>query len=175
VRILLILAVPAVAAAAEEGGGHQMLFRVVNFLILAGGLAYLISKHAPAFFAARGEEIRRAIAEGRDWLKRSQERAAAVDQRVSRLSQEIAELSARAREEMAAEHARLERETEEKVGKVFVQAEQEIAAAAKAARLELKAHAASLAVGLAEQRIAGRLNAEIQRGLVEEFVRGLNA
>jgi len=173
-----ILAAALPLLAASEGGqeqSSQMLFRIVNFLILAGALGYLIKKNAGAFFAGRSEAIRRGIEEARAAAREAGQRAAAIDQRLAGLSQEIAGLRASARAEMAAEAARIERGTEEALRKVFVLAKQEMAAAAKAARLELKAYAASLAVGLAEKKIAARITPQGQQKLVEAFVRELRA
>ncbi len=156
-----------------EGGSHQMLFRWINFAILAGGLGYLIRKNAGPFFAARSQGIAGAIAEGKKLLGESNERARQIEQRLARLGQEVEELRASARREMAAELTRVEQATGPAVRKVFAQAEQEMAAAVKAARLELKAHVASLAVALAEQRLAGRVTPPVERGLVAAFLRNL--
>ena len=110
--LALLAATPLLAA---EGGSSQMLFRVINFLILAGGLGYLIKKHAPAFFASRGEAIRAGIAEARQTLAEAEERGHAIDARLARVGQEIVEMQARAREEIAAERARFNQEAERRV------------------------------------------------------------
>jgi len=159
--------------AAEGGHDNVMLFRVVNFLLLAAGLGYLIKKNAGPFFAARSESITREIADARRQAAESEARARAVEERLSRLDQEIQTLRTTARREMAAEHARLEHQSEQAVRKVFAQAEQEMAALAKAARQELKAYAAELAVELAGKRLAGRITPETQRALTGSFVRNL--
>ncbi len=175
-RVLLAMALLLATAplqASEDGQSHAMLFRVINFLILAGGLGYLIKRHAPAFFTSRSEAIRSNIAEARETLARAEQRARAIDERLARVSQEIADMRAQARTEMAAERARIEQQAEQRVRKILAQGEQEIAATAKAARLELRAYAASLAVNLAERRIAGRITAAQQRALVEDFARSL--
>jgi len=162
-----------VLLAAEGGHDNLMLFRWINFLILAGGLGYLIRKNAGPFFAGRNESITREIAEARKQLAESEARARAIEERLSRLDQEIAALRETARGEMAAQAVRLEQQTGQAMRKVFTQAEQDMAAAAKSARQELKAYAAGLAVGLAEERIAGRMTQQTQRALVEAFVRNL--
>ncbi|MBI3695629.1 MAG: ATP synthase F0 subunit B [Acidobacteria bacterium] len=170
---LLALAAGPVLAAEEGGPGHELLFRAINFVVLAGFLGYLLKKYAGPFFAARGEAITKEIREARKLLEQSDQRARAIDERLLRLDQEIAQLRAAGQAEIAAEHARIERETEQAVRKVFTQAEQEMAAAAKTARLELKAYVASLAISLAEQKIAGRVTPQTQRDLVGAFVREL--
>ncbi len=113
------------------------------------------------------------MAESKRLLLESTERARAIEQRLAGLDREIQGLRVQATAEMTAEHERLERQAEESVRKVFALAEQEMAAAAKAARLELKSYAASLAVELAEKKIAGQITPQVQRGLVGGFVRSL--
>ena len=173
VGLLLLLAVPGLAAEEGEDHGNLMVFRVINFVILAVGLWYLIKKNAGPYFASRNETISREISEAQKLVEQSEQRARAIDERLSRLDQEIEQLRSAARAEMAAEHARLEREAEQAVRKVFALAEREMAATTKAARLELKSHVASLAVGLAEKKIAGQITPQTQQALVGAFVRDL--
>jgi F-type H+-transporting ATPase subunit b len=175
--LLMALAAPVLLAAEERGEGESgrlLLYRSINFVLLAGGLGYLANKYGGPFFAARKETIRREIAEAAKMLLESEERARAIEERLAGLDGKIAELRAAAAKEIAAEQARLEREAEQAVRKVFAQAEREIVASAKAARLELKAYAAALAVGLAEKKIAGRITPEVQRALVSEFTSSLH-
>ena len=159
--------------AAEGGPDHLMLWRIVNFLILGGLLGWLIRKNAGPFFAERSAGIVKDLADSRQKLADSEARARAIDDRLTRLGQEIEDLKAKARAEMAAEYARLERDTEAKVRKVFTQTEHEITAATKAAGAQLRAYTAHLAVGLAEQKITSRMTSEIQKSLLGAFARHL--
>jgi len=173
--VLLLLSVPAAALRAAEQGGHDnlMLYRVVNFLLLGAGLGYLIKKKAGGFFSGRGEAIRRELAEARRLLEESRGRTQGVEERLARLGREIEELRSAGKAEIAAEHARLEQQAEQTIRKILAQAEREMGAAAKAARMELKTYAASLAVDLAEKRVAGRITPRHQQALVSGFLRDL--
>lgn len=172
---MTLLPLAVLLLAAEGGGGHDnlMLWRIVNFLILGGLIGYLIRKNAGPFFAGRSESIARELAESRKLIEESEARARAIDGRLSRLGQEIEQLRAGARTEIAAEHARLEQETAHAVRKVSALAELEITSAGKAARQELKAYTAGLAVELAAQKIRDRITPDTQRALVGSFVRNL--
>jgi F-type H+-transporting ATPase subunit b len=163
----------ALLLAAEGGHDNIMLWRIVNFLILAGLLGWMIRKSAGSFFVARTESIVKNIAESRKRLEESAARAKAIDERLANLGREIDALQAKAKAEMAAEHARIEQATEAAVRKVFALTEQEIAAFAKAARADLKVHTAQLAADLAEKKIAARMTPDLQRSLVGAFVRRL--
>jgi F-type H+-transporting ATPase subunit b len=72
-----------------------------------------------------------------------------------------------AEKEGAAEAARIQAAAQEDARKIVASAEQEIAAAAKAARRQLTAHAADLAVGLAQKQI--RVDAATDQALVRTF------
>ena len=67
----------------------------------------------------------------------------------------------------ASEEARIKAAAEEDARKIVASAEQEISAAAKAARRQLTAHAADLAVGLAQKQI--HVDAATDQVLVRNF------
>jgi len=69
--------------------------------------------------------------------------------------------------------ANREAAAEEDARKIIASAEQEIAAAAKAARRQLTAHAADLAVGLAAKQI--RVDAATDQALVRDFAAQLGS
>lgn len=177
VRLALLLAFLAMPGSAQEkeGGesGATQIWKWANFLVLAGALGYMIGKNAPSFFAARSEQIGKDMAEAGKERQAAEERAAAVDRRLANLEAEIASLRAHAQEEAEAETQRLAQHTAAEIAKIQARAEQEIVSAGKAARLELKRHAAELAIGLAEQKIRTRLTPETQDALVRGFVRDL--
>jgi F-type H+-transporting ATPase subunit b len=64
----------------------------------------------------------------------------------------------------------LRQETEQQLAKIQAAGEQEIASAAKAARHELKAYSAELALDLAEQKIRHRMTPEVDDSLIRSFV-----
>ena len=159
-------------AKAEE---HEpsIWWKWANFAILVAGLGYVIGKNAGPFFRARTDEIRKGIEEAVEMRRQAEARAAEIEARLSRLDQEIGELRAHAKSEIATEGERVRAETEHHLEKIRAAAEQEIASATKAARLDLKAYSADLALGLAEQKIRNRLTPEVQAGLLASFVHGL--
>src|SRR5262249_15191201 len=76
-------------AAAEEEGGLE-IWKWVNFLILAGGLGYLIGKNAGPFFKARSADIRKDLETSLRQRQEAEARAAEVDRRLATLDREIA-------------------------------------------------------------------------------------
>jgi F-type H+-transporting ATPase subunit b len=182
-RILLVLVLAlAPAIAAEEGGEHgggmkepSIWWKWANFAILAGGLGYLISKHAPAYFDSRNKEIQGALQEARKLREESEARVADIERRVANLGADMDAMREAAKKEMAAEAERIRIETEKALAKVQANAEHEIAAATKFARHELKVYSANLAIQLAAAQVRDQLNPAIQDKLVTDFVGQLAA
>ena len=151
----------------------SIVWKWVNFAILAGGLGYLIAKNAPAFFKSRTEEIQKGISDATTMRKEAEERAAAMEKRMANLETEIAELRANAKSEIAAEANRVGAETAQLLAKIQAHAEREIASAAKGATLHLQAYTAKLALELAEEKLRARMTAGTDRDLIAEFLKGL--
>ena len=151
----------------------ELLWKWVNFAILAGALGYLVYKNAGAFFRSRTDAIRKDIEEADRLRQQAEARLAEMEERLKNLAAEVQALRTSAGQEMAAENERLRRESEESLRKIREQAGQEIASAVKAARHEVQAHAAELAVGLAATKIRSLLTPEADEGLVVSFLNDL--
>jgi len=174
----------AVEKAAEKAGEHaesaeqsempnEIWWKWANFGILAVGLGYLIAKNAGPFFVSRSAEIQKGITEAAAVKAEAEARARSIEARISNLAGEVAALRKNSQQEIAQEGARISAETAQAISRMQTQAELEIASAAKIASLDLKAQAAELALGIAEQEIRGRLTPQTQDGLVNAFVQDL--
>ena len=157
----------------ESKEGGLEVWKWANFLVLAGGLGYLIGKHAGPFFQARSHKIRQDMAEGELALKEAKARADQVARRLANLEADIAALHEESKAEIEAETQRMASRTAAELAKIRAQAVSEIASAGKAARAELKRYSADLAVALAEQKVRARMNPQAQEALVEAFVHDL--
>jgi F0F1-type ATP synthase membrane subunit b/b' len=166
----------AAGAKQETAQGDPWIWwKWVNFLILAGGLGYLISKNAPAMFQARSEEIQKMFADASTIKADADTQAAAIELRLKNLQAEIENLRQTARAEMAAQGERFRRETEQHLARIQEQSVQEIQLMTRAARAELRKYSADLAIGLAEQRIQARLTPEVQQALADGFLADLRS
>lgn len=159
----------------QGSGGHSNLdvWKWANFLILAGAAGWFLVKKGGPFFQTRGEQIRKEIAEAGRLRAEAEARFAEVERRLARLDADIEALRESARRDAAAEGERIRAATGAHLAKIQAQAEQEIAAAGKSARLELKRYSAQLSIGLARRKIAERMSAENQEALVKSFMHGL--
>lgn len=165
------------AAGEQEGkkGGHELLFKVINFLLLAGGLSYLLRKPLSDFFASRSASIRKSLEEGRTALEASQAQLQAVEEKLRHLEEEIAAFKASAAKEVEAERQRLRQAAAEEAEKILESARAQMETSVRAAKLDLKSYAAQQAVELAEELIRRRLDDPSRKLLVSQFVAGLEA
>jgi F-type H+-transporting ATPase subunit b len=170
-------------ALAQEGGksggptaesGGQEIWLIVNFLLLAGGLGVLIGKNAGPFFRERLRKIREDIISGEEARQAAERNAAEVDRRLANLDAEIAGLRVEFQKDLENERERMRQRTAVEWDRIRIQTGQEIAAAVKTARAELKRYAAELAIGLAERKIRARMNPDTQDALIGGFVEILN-
>jgi F-type H+-transporting ATPase subunit b len=156
-----------------EGEGGLAVWAWLNFAILVAALVYGFRKGVTPYLATRALRIKRDMVEAGDVRADAEKRMAEVNARLAHLAADTAALRREALGEETSESERVRRETAAELAKIQLHAEQEIAAAGKAARLELKRYSAQLAVALAEQKIRARMTPEIQDALVGGFVRNL--
>lgn len=180
-KLLLALALTVGVAHAQETEKKEaaetkddmLVWKWANFVIMAGGLGYLISKHLPPFLGSRTGDIQKDINEAQAQKAAAEKRAADMDARLASLGAEIKKFRADAKVEMEQEAARIRQDTARQIEKIQKQAEQEIESAGSLASRELRAYAAKLSLDLAEQRIRTGLDAGTEAGLVDDFTRDL--
>jgi F-type H+-transporting ATPase subunit b len=144
---------------------------VVNFAIILGVIFWASREKLPAAFRGRTASIQKAMAEARAASEDANRRLADIESRLARLDGEIGEMRRAAEKEAAAEEERIKAAIADDVRKVAEAAEQEIAAAVKAARRDLQAYSANLVVSLAEKKI--KVDQATDQSLVSNFAQRL--
>ena len=140
---------------------------VLNFVVIAAAMIWAARKYLPGMFRDRSAAIQKAMQEAQMASEDARRRLAEIESRLMRLDGEIGMMRNAAEKEGVAEEARIQAAAEEDARKIVTSAEQEIAAAAKAARRQLTAYAADLAVGLARKQI--HVDAATDQALVRNF------
>jgi F-type H+-transporting ATPase subunit b len=164
--------------AAEEGGNVATeqateIFKWINFAIVAGLIVWVFGKKLPSVFRARAEAVSSAITSATSAKAAADAQLRDAENRLANLLKEVAELRALAEKDAAAEVERLRAATLSDAQKIAAAAKAEIEAAERAARLELKALAANLAVDGAESLLAKQLTPKAQESLISNFVKSL--
>lgn len=140
---------------------------VLNFLIIAGVIVWAGRKFLPGIFRDRTATIQKAMQEAQKASAEARAKLAQIEERLAKLDVEIATMRASIEKEGMAEEARIQAAAQEDARKIVASAEQEIAAASKAARRQLTTYAADLAVALAQKQI--HLDAGTDENLVRNF------
>jgi F-type H+-transporting ATPase subunit b len=147
------------------------LFEYLNFAIVAGAILFALMKYLPKTFRANREDIQHRLVDARTATEQANERLAAIEQRLSRLGEEIAAIGKQAEKDSFEDEARIKASIETERQRIIEAVTRDIAAASGAAQRDLKRFAAGLAVDRAAQRIA--LTDDDDRALVQEFSQSL--
>ncbi|MEW5977521.1 MAG: ATP synthase F0 subunit B [Acidobacteriota bacterium] len=152
----------------------SLVFQWSNFLMLFGGLGYYLRKPLLEFLEARSK----SIAEGLDSGRRAQEAAAArlaeIEKQLLRLGDEIEAIKTKAMEDAREEKARILASAKLEAQKLMELTQREIEGLQRAARLELKAQIAHLAVERAQQRLERTMAPEDHERVISRFIRALD-
>jgi len=164
----------AKAGTHEEAPEPDMIgWKWANFAILAAALGYLLVKQAGPYFATRSIEIRKGIEEAQKMRAEAEQRAAAMEARLVNLGVEVEAMRPVRQRGGGAGRRPHPPGNRPELAKIQAQTDHEISSALKAAQIELKSHAAQLAVDLARQKVRERMTPADQDTLVQSFVADL--
>ena len=153
--------------------GAYWLAVILNFAIVVGLVVWASKKNLPARFRSRTASIQKSIEEARRASEDANRRLSEIESRLTRLDDEISAMRTTSEKEAAAEEERIKTAAAEDARRIVESAEQEIAAAGKAARRELTAYAADLAVTLATKQI--QVDTPTDEALVRRFAQQLSS
>lgn len=146
-------------------------FEVANFLLLALGFSWALGKVIPKLLRNRNAAIQKDLGDARTATEEARARLSSVEERLSKLDDEIAAMRAHAEQDALKEEQRIKAAVEDEKNKIVAAAEQEIAAATMHAQKQLQQHAAELAIEQAARKLV--VTAETDRLLVQNFAQRL--
>ena len=135
-------------------------WKIVNFLLFFGLLAYLLTRPLQHFFASRREGIAKELEEAERLKVEAVRLTAETEQRVAGLEAEIAALRQRLRQEGEREREALKLQGEAEATRLSAQVQQEADRRVAAARSELAREAAETAAEIARELLAKELTQE---------------
>jgi len=172
--IFIFSALPVLAAEGAEPDPADstagLIFRWLNFLIVFGGIGYLIAKHGGAFFRGNAKEIAASIVEATAAKTEAERELRVVETKIARLDQDVAELREEARRNWATESERLYASGVAEIEKINLAARAELAASERAAQQQVREIAASMAVERAAALVSSKMNAEIRARMFQSFL-----
>ena len=174
---LLTFALVAIPALAAEGAEPDpvdstagLIFRWLNFIILFGGMGFLIAKYGGAFFRGNAKEIAASIVQATAAKEEAHHELQEVETKIARLTQEVADMREQAARDWSTESDRLRASGATEIEKINQAAQAELAASERTAQEQLRQMAASLAVQNAAAIVRSRMNAETRARLFQTFL-----
>jgi F0F1-type ATP synthase membrane subunit b/b' len=172
--VFFFMAIPLLAAEGAEPDPAEsptgLIFRWLNFLIVFGGIAYLIAKHGGAFFRGNAKEIAASIVEATAAKAEADRELREVETKIQRLDRDVAELREEARRNWAAESERLRASAQVEIEKIAHAAREELAASERAAQQQVREVAASMAVERAAALVSTMMNTEVRSRMFQSFL-----
>jgi F0F1-type ATP synthase membrane subunit b/b' len=173
----LLLLLTTVATAAEGGNAAEestgVTFKWIHFVIIAMLAYWVFGKLLPPVFKKKADMISDAITKATAAKAEAERQLQEAEAKLATLEREVAAFRAMAQKDASAEVERLRNATKTDMEKIVAAGKAEIAAAERAARLELKELAAKLSVDKAESLVAQQMTPAVQDALINNFVQSL--
>ena len=177
----LALAGPAVWASSggEEGHeeahhevhfGKEMVFQIVNFILLVCLLLYVYRKNSAGAFEKRSLEVQTAMEEAARAKKEAEDKYLEYQTRVAQLDEEIGKILEVSREDAEKERTSILEEAKRQSKKIVQQAELTARHEVVLAKQELRKEAAELAAEMAAEAIKKATKPEDQRSWVKAYI-----
>ena len=173
----IFILVPA-AAFAAGGGGHadsgavlkDFLYRCFNFALMAGLLAYFVTKPIRKGLKGRTEEIEKTLADAEAAKAAAEAKHKEYSEKLAKATEEIAGITEAIRREGELERDKIIAAAKDMADKIEREADNKAAGVVAKARIELREEASRLAVELAEDMLKKQVSADDQKRLVEEYM-----
>ena len=164
--LVILLVLPLLfGMAVEEEGGHSssavgFIGKVFNFLVLFGGLYFLLRKPLAEYLERRSREIDAAIREAKKDRREMEDQLQLAAQRLSKLEDEIQKMAADAREDGIRRKKQILQAADKEVARIREWNLQEIEMFHREKIKELRTQAAEWATAMARRRIEEKMNQE---------------
>jgi len=148
----------------------DFLGKVVNSLILFGGLTFVLRKPLKAMLVKRTMDVSATIDQAETGRTEAEAKAVASKGKLACLEADVSALKAEAEEEGRRETERISRAAAEEAERFKKLTRQELDEQVRRSVGDLKAYAAGRAADLARERILRRLTPEIQADLIDKSI-----
>ncbi len=177
--VLLFLLLPLALGFSEAEETHgsaltDILGKTVNFLILFGGLGFLLAKPIRKFLEEAGLAVEKTIQKTERAREDAQQKLDTLKERMEGLESEARKIREDGRESGKHDSDRLLSKARLEIDKIKSLTELEISMHAQAAQAELREYAAELAVSRAETNIKRRMTPELHARLIDDSIRQLD-
>jgi F-type H+-transporting ATPase subunit b len=176
--LLCLFILAPVAAFAAGGGGHadsgavlkDFIYRCFNFALMAGLLAYFVTKPIRKGLKGRTAEIEKTLADAESAKAAAEAKHKEYSDKLAKATEEIAGITEAIRREGELERDKIIAAAKDMADKIEREADNKAAGVVAKARIELREEASRLAVELAEDMLKKQVSADDQKRLVEEYM-----
>jgi F-type H+-transporting ATPase subunit b len=161
------------AEARPEESTFHVIARWANFVVLFGGLVYLMRKPMSEFFQARRKEITAGLQNAQDAQSKAQARMDEIEQRLAHLTADMAALRAEAEKESLVDRERILAEARHEIERLIEQSRQEIDRVARTIERQIKENIADLVIDRAGNTLRAEMTQDDQKRVVVRFIKKL--
>jgi F-type H+-transporting ATPase subunit b len=173
VLLLLLANTTALAAGGQVDSGvlfKDFLYRVLNFTVAFGLLAYFVTKPLRKGMAGRRQEIESALAQAQAAREEAEAKFRDYDAKLSRAAEEIEEIYRGIRREGELEQEKILASARANAEKIKSEAEKTAAMEVEKARASLRQEAAELAIRMATDILRQSVSGADHERLVNEYL-----
>jgi len=161
------------ARAAEEAAAQaepSIVYKWINFGILAVALVYLIAKFLMPVLRARAVGIEKDISASKATVAVAQAKVAELSAKLGNFETAIRNIREKAMAEREIEANRIADQTQQLLVKVSIHGQTEIANLTQTAQLQLRAFTVERAIDIARTRLASKTDPTSQNALIGAFL-----
>jgi len=176
---LLLFLLPFFIFMASEGEHSSSNFshflgKSLNFIILFGGLAYLLAKPLRLYLEKRSLEIKHTMLEAENSRKEAEKKLREVKIKLESLGEEVAKIKKEAEIKGKKEKEKIIREARKEAKKIKHLTQEEIESFIEAGIRDLKEYTAEMAANLAQEKIKKRLTQKDHSLLIDKSIERLS-
>jgi F-type H+-transporting ATPase subunit b len=181
VILLKVIGILSIAVTAYAAGGGQgtapslfslnFLFRIINFVILFGGLGYFLAKPLKNYIKSRSIAVRDAIAEAKKAKEDAQTKAIYYETKLSQLEKEVSHMMETFKKEAEEERGRIVRDAKEQIEKTKERMLKSLEQERIRIRQEVMMETSVMAVKLAEEILKKNFAVADQKKMVQEYIK----
>jgi len=177
--ILILLLLPAfvfMVTSEEHSSSNLLPFlgKILNFVILFGGLAYFLSKPLRNYLMRRSLEIKQSLEEAENSRKEAEERLKEATAQLEGLGEKIVQIKKEAESAGQREKERIISETKREAERIKNLSQQEIELLLEEGIQELKEYTIEMAAVLAQERIKKKMTPKGHSLLIDKCLERLS-
>ncbi len=151
----------------------DFLGKVINFVLLFGGLVYLLRNPLRGFLEGRTRSLDHALKQANDTRVEAEKKHREMEKRLRNVGRETEEIREEAETEGKTVQERILNEARAEAERLKLLSRREIEMLTQAGIREIKRYAAELATSLARQRIQSKIKEEDQSLLIDRSIERL--